>query len=618
MKNQTITYIVTLLIVVYSSFGYAGTIVVTNTNDSGTGSLRQAMTDAETNPGADTIVFDIPLSDNNYNSTTGVWTIQPATDFPQLKGDSTLINGNTQTLNQGNRNTEGPEIEINGTNVTSSAFIIRGSGNTIQGLIINRSPVSAISIKGNRNIVSGNYLGTDASGNIAVPNGYGVSISGVAKHNSIGGALSDECNLISGNANWGIQVLSVGADSNMIKGNYIGTNASGNDTLCNFHGGIFLRDGSCATIIGGNAQGEGNVIGGSVSKTGASIFSGNGITILQSNNNRITGNYIGTCKNAASALYNKKYGILIQEGQNNIIGGIAPGEANVISGYYGAGIIIRMSGSKNNVISGNYIGTGSSGLIYCEHCKQGIQLMEGAGQNIIGPENIISNNKNYGISCQHDSTTMNTFTTNSIFNNGGKGIYNDKGGNTSLPAPLILDISSGSVTGTACADCIVEIFSDSLDEGAIFEGTTMADATGNFAWAGTVEGPHVTATATDINGNTSEFSDPFIIPEVVYVTSRLAEEVTLEQNMPNPFSTITEIRYSVAVSGHVRLRIFDLSGREIRRPVDEYHLPGEYSITWDAKDFNDLYVPGGVYYYVIQSGSFILIKKMVFFSSNLK
>jgi hypothetical protein len=97
MKVNPISHLAILLIAAGSSFGYAGTIVVTNTNDSGAGSLRQAITEAENLPGPDSIVFNIPVSDPNYNNTTGVWTIQPATELPYLLRPSMALRWNRIT-----------------------------------------------------------------------------------------------------------------------------------------------------------------------------------------------------------------------------------------------------------------------------------------------------------------------------------------------------------------------------------------------------------------------------------------------------------------------------------------------------------------------------------------
>ena len=611
MKNNFIFSLTFLLLSVSTSFGYAGTIVVTNTNDTGAGSLRQAMTDADGNPGADTIVFNIPTSDPGYNSAAGVWTIQPATDLPYITNDSTFIDGTTQTANQGNNNPEGPEIEINGTGIAEAGIVINGSDNIIRGLVINRCPLYGIIIQNHRNKISGNYVGTDATGTYALPNEYGITISGGAKHNLIGGNTAEERNLISGNSQWGLTVTWDGTDSNMVKGNFIGTNASGDDTLCNIHGGVHLTYKSSATIVGGNTEGERNVISGSTSKKGASIYSGNGITIEKSNNNRITGNYIGTDKNATKALYNKKYGILIQESQYNMIGGTEAGEANVISGYEFGGVIIRMGSTKYNVVTGNIIGTDRTGLLQCEQCYQGVYLDYGAHDNIIGPGNTISNNTSFGVHSFMDSTIRNTITRNSIARNGEMGIVNAKGANDSLAAPVIAEVTSAGVAGTACADCVVEIFSDSLGEGAIFEGYTTADASGNFAWSGTVTGPFVTATATDTAGNTSEFSEAFKVAEIDYVSSRLADGFSLDQNIPNPFGGSTEIQYRLKANSRVTLKIIDLTGREVALLVNGLQVSGDYSVTWNGQEAGGKQVPDGIYFYKLEADGITITRKLI-------
>jgi hypothetical protein len=432
-----------------------------------------------------------------------VWTIQPETSLPFLNHDSTVIDATTQTSDQGDRNPKGPEIEINGSGLTECGFEIYGSANIIKGFIINRCTVAGIIILKDRNTIMGNYIGTDATGSFALPNSVGIQIFSAAKHNTIGGNTDDERNLISGNHNWGIYIYGAGTDSNRITGNFIGTNAEGEDTLCNIHGGINLSSGSVATIIGGKTEGERNVISGCTSEEGSAIYSGNGITIRKSNSNIVIGNYIGTDKDGTTAMYNKKYGILIQECQYNKIGGTEPGEANVISGYGSGGIIIRMGGTQHNVVTGNFIGTGPKGPIPCEDCLTGIYFDYGAHDNTVGPGNIIADNLSVGVLSYLDSTIRNTITQNSITRNGESGITNADGANHALSTPIIAEVNSSGVTGTACAGCIVEIFSDSVNQGAIYEGYTIADASGNFAWSGMVTGPFVTATATDTAGNTS-------------------------------------------------------------------------------------------------------------------
>jgi parallel beta-helix repeat protein len=99
---------------------------------------------------------------------------------------------------------------------------------------------------------------------------------------------------------------------------------------------------------------------------------------------------------------------------------------------------------------------------------------------------------------------------NSIYNNNGYGIQLEDGGNNSLAAPEITDADANSIHGTTCAGCLVNLFSDDEDQGRVFEGSTLADAAGSFEFSSTrmLHGPYVTCTATDQEGNTSEFSDP--------------------------------------------------------------------------------------------------------------
>ena len=67
-------------------------------------------------------------------------------------------------------------------------------------------------------------------------------------------------------------------------------------------------------------------------------------------------------------------------------------------------------------------------------------------------------------------------------------------------------VCAGPVSGTACAGCTVEIFSDDNEEGRVYETSVLADGSGNFTWSGSPNGPNVTATSTHPAGHTSPFS----------------------------------------------------------------------------------------------------------------
>src|SRR5215212_2813799 len=173
------------------------TFTVKNTNDTGVGSLRQAMFDANVIPGADVINFDIPGSE--------VKTIAPASPLPTITGPVT-INGYSQTGAHPNTRAVGSDaalkIELSGASAPPDAdgLWITAANSTVRGLVINRwgtpgSLESAIHIEGSDatgNRIAGNYVGTDASGTKALGNTlYGVYIDS-GSNNIIGGTSAAE------------------------------------------------------------------------------------------------------------------------------------------------------------------------------------------------------------------------------------------------------------------------------------------------------------------------------------------------------------------------------------------------------------------------------------------
>lgn len=128
------------------------------------------------------------------------------------------------------------------------------SGNVWDGVLIHDSGTMY-------NTVLGNCIGTDASGAAPIPNGnFGVNLGNSTQNNLIGGDSAAERNLISGNHSGGVNVAGSGVTHNIISGNYVGTNAGGTAAIPNAGPGITLGDGVQNNLIGGSTPGEGNVI----------------------------------------------------------------------------------------------------------------------------------------------------------------------------------------------------------------------------------------------------------------------------------------------------------------------------------------------------------------------
>ena len=330
----------------------------------------------------------------------------------------------------------------------------------------------------------------------------GIILAG--RDNVIGGPAEGDRNVISSNDAVGIRV---NGSANVIQGNYVGTDASGTLSRPNKMEGIWVAPGAQDNLIGGSNPGEGNLI------SGNNLF-GLSISGLGANGNVVKGNDIGVDVSGRVALKDR-YGVVLDNGaQNNVIGGSSPADANVISGNQSGGVLIRGSGTNDNLIIGNFIGTDRSGSERLTN-GSGIWLLKGAQGNIIGGTgdgegNVIANSGINGILIEDEDTTGNTIRGNSIYSNSRGSIVSEDGGNLGLAPPVITAVDP--VQGTACANCIVDIYSDSADEGEVYEGSTTADADGRFTFDKAPSGPYITATATEADGSTSVFSEPFLVP----------------------------------------------------------------------------------------------------------
>jgi hypothetical protein len=91
----------------------------------------------------------------------------------------------------------------------------------------------------------------------------------------------------------------------------------------------------------------------------------------------------------------------------------------------------------------------------------------------------------------------------------------------------------------------------------------------------------------------------------------IATEYTLYQNYPNPFNPTTKIKYDILLNGHddkisVVLKVYDITGNEVSRLVNEEKPAGSYEIEFNAESLSS-----GIYLYQLRAGNHVEMKKMI-------
>ena len=265
----------------------------------------------------------------------------------------------------------------------------------------------------NTNVITGNRIGTNAAGTAAVANG----LSGVALNagmdNVIGSSTAGDT-LISGNAGDGVTITGT-ATGSVVQGCYVGTNSSGTAAIPNQAQGIDVGGTTGATI------GPGNVVSGN----GASgvLLIGGAAT------NTVTGNFVGTNALGSAAIGNALNGVIVSGSSGNTVG---PG--NVVSGNGTNGVRLR-TGASGNVVKGNAIGVDAGIAFAIPNLAEGVQVNDGAVNNTIGgpgaDRNVISGNANNGVLFIDATTTGNVLqgnfigtnaTASAALPNGGSGV----------------------------------------------------------------------------------------------------------------------------------------------------------------------------------------------------
>jgi len=536
----------------------AATIVVNSvadtTADDGSCTLREALAAATANvasgatpgectageplPAVDTIAFAIPGS--------GVHTIQPTSTMAPIT-ESVAIDGYTEPGATPNTLAIGDDaalsIEIDGSlmPVGADLFDVPNGGSTIRGLVINRMQGTSIFVgystfSSSDNVIEGNFFATDPAGTTFLGFGY-TTVRADGARNRIGGTAPASRNVFAGTGGTKAGTLMIQGTDNVVQGNYIGVDATGAAALppnvatnCIEVG---LTGAATNTLIGGDAAGAGNV-----------IFAGNIGINLHSNGSSgatIQGNHIGVNAAGDAALGAGLLGIEAFEMPDITIGGSTPVAGNVMAGF--ANVVNVGNSATNVVIRGNHIGIDASGTRPIGSFGTGIQLGIPGDGSIVGGTNPGEGNTiaySCGAGILFGGANHWAILGNSIFGNHSLGIAlqvpdiptpNDDGdgdsGNNDLqnyPVITAATVSNGtaSITGTLNSTpgttFRIEFFASAAcnrsgyGAGETFIGTTdvTTDADGNASFGplsfAAPDGTDITATATDPDGDTSEFS----------------------------------------------------------------------------------------------------------------
>ncbi len=502
------------------------TFTVTNTNDSGAGSLSQAILDAN----SQAIVGGVPNTIAFHIPGTGLHKISLQNALP-IVTNPVIINGYSQPGASPNTNPiDQPDnallqIQLDGSqNVPQGLVFGPGTaGSTIEGLDITgfSSPLAAgitLSAVTGENHVVGNFIGVDPTGMLAsstLRNYSGVEVDG--PNNTIGGSDPADRNVISGNANYGIYLNGASATNTFLEGNFVGLKADGNSAFPAGGGAqesIFVSQAD-HTFIGGTSADERNVVAGI-----------DAIALDNANNTTIQGNYIGTDRTGTAPVVSVK-GITVARCHGTYIGGTASGAGNVLgANALGGqiGVLIDLSGTTT--VQGNFIGTDSTQTHDIGPFEFGVSVQRSTdttiGGTTPGAGNVIANNSGAStgasvfIPITGAAVNDVLIEGNVFYGNEGPAIL---GSNTNAPVLTAATTTniSGHIVGAPGATYRVEYFATPNTGGASnqqagtllgFQDNLVADSSGNVTLSfsppgGVPAGEFITATATKNGASTS-------------------------------------------------------------------------------------------------------------------
>ena len=427
---------------------------VTNLNDSGAGSLRQALLAANLDPDLNTISLNVPGP--------GPFSIALASALPVITAP-VIIDATTQP---GFSNK--PIVELNGSGVTEDGLVITAGGSTVRGLVLNQFSGSGLRLEsGGSNLIEGNFVGTALDGMTDLGNGrHGILITNSAG-NIIGGTNALARNVLSQNTADGVRVAGSAGSNNWILGNFIGTDWTGMIGAGNRGHGVTISNAS-ANVVGGTLSGWGNVI---------SWQTNDGVHISGTNTvgNLVLGNMIGTDVTGTNVLGNGGAGVRVDGGTNHVIGGVSSGSGNIIADSSQAGVAVV---SGHCAIQGNVIH--SNGGLSIDLNNNGATPND-AGDPDSGPNNL----QNYPILTAVTNNGFHTAVHGTLNSSPNRGFWLEF---FAAPTALCGEAHTFLGAGPASAD-------------------GSGNATFSFLFAtGPLTSQSVTATATDPFKSSSELS----------------------------------------------------------------------------------------------------------------
>ena len=356
------------------------------------------------------------------------------------------------------------------------------------------------------NLVSSNFIGIAVNLTSPLPNSDGVEILGGATNNTIGGTTATNGNIISGNTDDGLVISDTGTTGNVVEGNSIGLDDTGTHRLGNGIDGVLIQNGTSQNTIGGTAPGTGNFI--SANQSDGIEISGSSSNLIEGNfigtdsTGTVAEDGAGT---VPLPLGNSNDGVAIDgKSTGNTVGGTAAGALNVISGNLARGVEITGAGTTGNLVQGNRIGTDVTGTkdqgtimvlvgtsntdgfpvpVYASETfglgnGGGVAIDGGATANTVGGTstgalNVISGNNGDGVYVSDPGTSSNTIKYNFI----GTDVTGEN------PVPNILD-GVHMQSGASYTGVYNDLISANGNDGVVVTGGNTNNNSVNGDWIG--------------------------------------------------------------------------------------------------------------------------------------